>query len=181
MPLLEKTLSLVGTERNTIRDEIIMKFLQEPPGTGKKDKCSRVFYTVEDIHGLKILLRRPAPLNKGFDFIVITDVYLFKKNNRRHKDPSHADIIDSLIYCKQNYPAQYNDVINEINNVFNNCNPSNITTNNIGFFKDYQNNLHPIQIIIYILKWLFIEQDMTYWNWSGRQMFYDTLHTNNLV
>jgi hypothetical protein len=28
----------------------------------------------------------------------------------------------------------------------------------------------PVEMVLKILKWLFIEQDITYWNYDGRQM-----------
>lgn len=48
-------------------------------------------------------------------------------------------------------------------------------------FLDYSNQQHPIEIILLALKWLFIEQDFTYWNNSGRFMLYDTLKNYGLV
>ena len=37
-----------------------------------------------------------------------------------------------------------------------------------------------IEAILKAIKWLFIEQDITYWNWSGRQMLYSALKERNL-
>ena len=33
----------------------------------------------------------------------------------------------------------------------------------------------PLDLLLYTIKWLFIEQDMTYWNQSGREMYYNHL------
>ena len=38
-----------------------------------------------------------------------------------------------------------------------------------------------ILIILLAIKWLFIEQDITYWNWSGRNMLYNHLIEMGLV
>ena len=38
----------------------------------------------------------------------------------------------------------------------------------------FQNGL-PTDLILKVLKWLFIEQDITYWNRSGRDMFYNSI------
>ena len=35
----------------------------------------------------------------------------------------------------------------------------------------------PLDLLLYTIKWLFIEQDMTYWNQSGREMNYKALMT----
>jgi hypothetical protein len=44
-------------------------------------------------------------------------------------------------------------------------------------FKDYEGTAHPIEIILLAIKWLFIEQDITYWNWSGRDMLWGHIQT----
>ena len=38
-----------------------------------------------------------------------------------------------------------------------------------------------IEGILKIVKWLFLEQDVTYWNYSGRGMLYQCLKDNGLV
>jgi hypothetical protein len=30
----------------------------------------------------------------------------------------------------------------------------------------------PVDALLKILKWLFVEQDVTYWNWDGRTMLF---------
>ena len=45
---------------------------------------------------------------------------------------------------------------------------------NIQNFKDTINNIQ-IETILKLIKWLFIEQDITYWNFSGRNMLYKGL------
>ncbi|WP_220092229.1 hypothetical protein [Helicobacter sp. 16-1353] len=32
-------------------------------------------------------------------------------------------------------------------------------------------NGYPVDLILKVLKWFFIEQDIRYWNYSGREMF----------
>ena len=48
-------------------------------------------------------------------------------------------------------------------------------------FCDYEGRRHPIQVILLAMKWLFMEQDCAYWNYSGRQMFLDGLTENGLL
>ena len=38
-----------------------------------------------------------------------------------------------------------------------------------------------IEGILKLVKWLFLEQDVTYWNYSGRAMLYQSLKGNGLV
>ena len=48
-------------------------------------------------------------------------------------------------------------------------------------FHDYEDVEHPVEIIILAIKWLFMEQDCAYWNYSGRAMFYSALKEKGLV
>ena len=47
------------------------------------------------------------------------------------------------------------------------------------FYSDYSDDLEPLnnglspELILKVIKWLFIEQDIRYWNWSGRKKFMD--------
>jgi hypothetical protein len=106
--------------------------------------------------------------------------YLFKKTNRYHT-PSHDDIILALTYSQANYPTQYQSVKQHLHDAYNCINASFASGSPLGYFSDYNNNLHPIEIIILASKWLFIEQDITYWNWSGRAMLWNELVKKNLV
>jgi hypothetical protein len=182
MPLIRTPYTLISSTRNKIRDELINLFLLENPGTGKGVNCSKYEYTVESFSGYSIVLNRPARFNKGFDFTVSipTANYLFKKTNRYHT-PSHDDIILALTYSQANYPTQYQSVKQHLHDAYNCINASFASGSPLGYFSDYNNNLHPIEIIILASKWLFIEQDITYWNWSGRAMLWNELVKKNLV
>lgn len=180
MPNYTITFSLNIINRTQMRDDLINKFIKEQPGTGKGNLASRYTYTVDSFNTYQILLKRPTQLNKGFDFTVnISGVY-FKKQ-KLYSNPSHSDIINALTYCRNNYPTIYQNVIKQhIQNIYNCINvvfssPSGAT------FLEYNNNIHPIEIILLALKWLFIEQDCAYWNYSGRAMLYALLQSHALV
>jgi hypothetical protein len=182
MPLVRKNYALRSATRSDIRGEIINLFLTENPGTGTGSNCSKYEYQVESFLSYPIVINRPAVLNKGFDFTVSipTANYLFKKSRRYHT-PSHNDIIVALSYCKTNYPTQYQSVRKSLTDVYYCTNVSFAAGSSLGFFKDFNNALHPIEVIILAAKWLFIEQDITYWNWSGREMLWSHLVSNSLV
>jgi hypothetical protein len=179
MPLNKKVYTLKSSTRATIREELVRLFLNENPGLGIGDLSSKYHYAVESFAGIDIVIKRPAALNKGFDFTVNTSEALFMKL-RRYSNPSHNDILRSLSYCKNHYPESYSKVKQQLIGIYN-CSSLSVTQNDIGHFLDSDNNLRPIQIIILATKWLFIEQDITYWNWSGRQMFYTKLLSEGLV
>ena len=170
--------SLPSGNRITMRENLIQTFLREKPGTGIGNNASRYQYNVERFGNYIIFLKRPTQLNKGFDFTVNIDGLFFKKN-RRYSNPSHQDIINALTECKLNFPNIYPTIALKLQQIYDCKNPD--FTPSGATFCDYANNEHPIEIILLAVKWLFMEQDCAYWNYSGRAMFYDMLQANNLV
>lgn len=175
------TFNLPSTNRAQMRKDLITQFIQEQPGTGNGNLASRYTYQVEKLNNnYSIYLRRPTQLNKGFDFTVNISGLKFKKNIC-YSTPSHTDIINALMDCKNHFPAIYqNQIIPYLHNIYN-CIPVNFTNLTGATFADYQQIQHPIEIILLAIKWLFMEQDCAYWNYSGRTMFYNALQTNHLL
>ena len=170
--------SLPLGDRTSMRENLIKTFLRENPGTGIGNNASRYHYNVEQFGNYKIFLKRPTQLNKGFDFTVNIDGLFFKKN-RRYCNPSHQDIIDALTNCKVNFPHIYPSIAQELQQLYD-CESVSLIPSGATFC-DYANNKHPIEIILLAVKWLFMEQDCAYWNYSGRAMFYGVLQENDLV
>lgn len=174
--IVNYTLSL--NDRQSMRQNLIQTFLKEEPGTGKGDCASRYQYNVEQFGNYGIFLKRPTQLNKGFDFTV--NIYgLHFKKNRRYSNPSHQDIIDALTSCKNDFPDIYPTIAKILQQIYY-CSPFTLTKSG-ATFNDYNNTPHPIEIILLAVKWLFMEQDCAYWNYSGRAMFYNVLLERNLI
>lgn len=169
---------LPAGNRVSMRQNLIQAFLCEAPGTGTGNNSSRYQYNVERFLDYGIFLKRPTQLNKGFDFTVNIHGLYFKKE-RKYSNPSHQDIINALLDAKANFPTIYPLIISEINQIYN-C--ISVTLNVSGAtFTDYNGDTHPIEIILLAIKWLFMEQDCAYWNYSGRAMFYSALLSNGLL
>lgn len=164
--------------RRSMRINLISTFLQEEPGNGIKELASRYQYYVESFQNYDIVLNRPTQLNKGFDFTVNIKGMFFKKT-RRYTAPSHGDVINALQYAKAYYPHIYPTIAKNIQDIYN-CQPFTATPSGV-LFPDYDGNLHPIEIMLLAIKWLFMEQDCAYWNYSGRAMLYHELSTLKLV
>lgn len=159
-------------ERNTVRMRIVDKFSEEPPGLGKGDDASRFTYYVENLsHGRRVYLRRPANLHFGFDFVVYVEGVNFNLNSgRARRNPSHADIIADLQAKKAENPVAYRNLFRLLECVYN-CKDINFEqANEIEFGIGY-----PCDLILATVKWLFIEQDIRYWNYSGRDMFWEAI------
>lgn len=168
------TLNIEAVDKATYRRQLIGEFLNEQPGT--TTSVTEYYYFVETTDGDKrIYLKRPTALNKGVDFEVrVEDTYfrygvhgnIISTGNR----PSHNDIANDLIQKKNENPIEFSRLKTLLNKTYN-CQPIEDVE-----YKEYSFKTgHSVEIIFKSLKWLFIEQDVTYWNRSGRAMLYESL------
>lgn len=165
-----KEIKITATDRSIIRHELINIFLKEEPGTGKKDLCSFYNYFVDTLaDGKRIILKRPARLNKGFDFEVHVEDTNFGMKRWRTM-PSHDDIYYDLEKKAEENPQEFDKVRKIIKQLFECSHVEDKIIRSLNFATGYS-----IEAILKSIQWLFIEQDMTYWNWSGREMFYSHL------
>lgn len=156
--------------RNEVRMRVINKFAMEEPGTGTDVQASKYRYYVETLEtGNRVFLQRPANLHNGFDFLVCVEGIDFSEENKRSRSyPKHTDFGTDLELKKIEDPEMYRKLYKVLNKVFN-C--SNITDNELYSIKFSTG--YPVDLIVKTMKWLFIEQDIRYWNYSGRNMTWD--------
>lgn len=163
--------------RKEFRDNLILEFLKEKPGIGKKELSSKYKYYVESLkNGERIYLSRPTNLNKGMDFTVHLEKTEFREKGAYKDRPKHQEIIEDLIQKKLENSCEYEKVSKVLNKLYN-CE----FVNEEEYSNIYFSNGIDIEGILKITKWLFIEQDVTYWNHSGRGMLYQSLKDNGLV
>lgn len=182
MALKEVLHTLLSNNRVDARKEMVMLFLDEVAGTGIKENASKYNYIVETYLQYHIIIKRPGRLNKGFDFNVDIDGIKFKNRNKNgfHTTPSHKDIFDALQQVKSEYSENYDIVKLALNKIYKLEEIDSAEFEKIKF-KDYLQTEHPIFIVLLAIKWLFIEQDITYWNWSGRNMLKNSLEEKGLM
>ena len=152
-------------DRNDVRKRVINKFLEEAPGCGKGGLQSKYLYYVETLKsGKRIYLERPANLHHGFDFVVNVEdeIFLTKKGLKKHY-PAHHHIFKDLENKRAESPEKYKKLYELIENVYK-C--QEIEDIDLQF-----NSGYPVDLILKVAKWFFIEQDIRYWNYSGRTMF----------
>ena len=162
-----KCFSNLGT-RNQARKGVIETFLEEIPGTGTGDSASKYIYYVENLeNGNRIYLTRPGFKNKQFDFVINVENVNFNKGAGNVRTaPTHKDIFDDLALKKSNYETLYRKLFEMIKAVFE-CRDIPISS-----CKELQFDVGlPVDLILGVIKWYFIEQDIAYWNYSGRNMF----------
>jgi hypothetical protein len=157
--------------REDLRKVLVEEFLNELPGTGTGNLTSNYIYYVENLaSGNRIYLTRPAMLNKGFDFLVHVEHFTFQHGRQQNDAPAHRDIIDDLMTKRAHNLPDYTQLFSILQSIFRVQLVTPIQFAHLTALPGY-----PIDMIVGVVKWLFIEQDVTYWNWSGRQMFMDAI------
>lgn len=169
---ITKFFSNAGT-RNEVRMRVVNVLSIEKPGTGSGDLASRYTYYVETISdGNRIYLRRPANLHNGFDFLVCIENYNFSDEGKRNRNyPKHEDIVKDLLLKKRESIDLYKKLFSLIEDTYY-CRRD-VTGSDFNELKF--NEGYPADFILKSLKWLFIEQDIRYWNYSGRGMLWEGL------
>jgi hypothetical protein len=173
MNIIDLTNHEFSNDRAELRKELINLFLQESPGQGTGDQASKYKYIVKQLNdGKNVFLSRPANLNNGFDFTLNVENINFNEGltnddgrpKRASTRPTHQNILEDLSAKKSENFSLYSELMEQIDLIFNCQEP---TKTNLPFSSG-----HPSDLILECLKWLFIEQDVTYWNNSGRGMLY---------
>jgi len=154
--------------RMELRKIVVTQFLEEEPGLGRSSDASHYRYNVETLSdSRRIYLTRPAYLKKGFDFRINVEETIFQTG---HEYPKHDDIFDDLRLKKQEDPVMGKRLHEAIERIYNCEDPEDVLPEctDIKFSVG-----HPVDLILKVIKWLLIEQDIRDWNYSGRQMFKD--------
>lgn len=145
-----------------LRTYILNQWIAESPN-------SKYRYFVEVLaNGNRIYLERPGRLNKGCDFVIFIENHI-SFNNGNDKPPSHDFIIDDLDIKKQYLTQpQWDLLLQAIGSIYN-C-------ESFQTAFAFCNNLPAIgetyELVLKTLRWLFIEQDITYWSGQARNMLY---------
>jgi len=155
--------TLTGRDRAELRRAVAEKWLAEQPYTSYRynvERCS---------NRRRVYLLRPTHLNKGFDFQVNLESFrgsLPKKRAQKSEKPSHGDIFLDLQGKLAARPDLKAPLYSAICDVFDCAEPAeairrqpDLTSLAAGL---------PVDQLLCVLKWLFMEQDLTYWLYSGR-------------
>jgi len=125
-------------DREKIRRQLVNFFLEELPGSGKGELCSHYIYYVDELSdGKRVFLKRPAVLNKGFDFEVHIEDVNFGKS-RSTSMPSHRNIVEDLHLKKKENSGEYKK-LSEVIKILFDCNePSLAQIKSLKFRQDNQ-------------------------------------------
>lgn len=173
MSKCERTLSISNNgSRNKVRMRVIDALAKEVPGTGTDEDASRYIYYVETLKsGDRVYLQRPANLHNGFDFLVcVENTNYAEPGKRRRNYPKHTDLEADLQLKKAEDPVMYAQLHILLKSVFECHDVDETAMESIHF-----NVGLPVDHILKVIKWLFIEQDIRYWNYSGRNMTWNII------
>jgi hypothetical protein len=137
----------------------------------RESRYSSYKYYVEKCgDGKRIYLRRPTFLNKGFDFQV--NLEGFRSTTRKaakgitREMPSHRDVYKDLKGKLKERPRLRSDLYKAVCMTYDCVEPRKVLSK-YPKLKRLKKGL-PIEKTLKIIKWLFIEQDLTYWLGTGR-------------
>lgn len=166
--LLSSELKVEAGTRKELREKVVHAFLNEAPGTGTGALASKYCYFVETLSdGRRVFLTRPAWLNKGFDFEIRVQDEKFPGGRGRTTDrPNHSVIFEDLKQKLSEAPDTYARLFDLIERIYDCQEVTSKDFEDLTFKTGF-----PIDMILAVIKWFFIEQDVTYWNYSGRAMF----------
>ena len=138
------------------RSQILERFANLEPGSRTS------YFIVEELScGNRIMITTPGQLNKGMDFRVNYEGSNWTTEGGRSRDyPSHDDITDDIL--EKISDAEHEDVemLKEaIESVYNCEEPS--------FHECFDDGIS-VEALLSLIEWLFMEQDLTYWSFSGR-------------
>ncbi len=165
---LEYTLNVdVYNDKKQIREYILKQWINEACNT-------KLRYFVEELSDKRrIYLERPARLNKGCDFVIyVEDLVVYK--NGKDKAPSHNIVLDDLSEKKALLPEQeWNLVLFAIESIY--LCKSFATSYSIVEKVKNINNGCSYELLLKLIRWFFIEQDITYWSGEGRDKLYNAI------
>lgn len=160
--------------RNEVRMRVVEQLALENPGTGSGNDASKYIYYVEQLYsGDRVYLQRPANLHNGFDFLVcVENTNYALPGERRRNYPKHTDFSVDLQKKKRENPEMYEQLYYLLLKVFECHDISDEEIKSIHFETGFS-----VDHIVKTIKWLFIEQDIRYWNYSGRNMTWGLVPT----
>jgi hypothetical protein len=125
-----------------------------------------VSYVVDELStGAPVFLIRPAWLNKGYDFKVCVEGW----DESANPAPSHSEVYSDLYWKREHDSSEaFEAICAAVKDIHNGAAPNEVLSEYSGEF-DFSVGRRP-EALLKPLPWLFIEQDIRYWNYTGRNM-----------
>lgn len=164
---IEETLDISAhKDKLAIRIAILLQWSEEKEG----EKYRYFVHTFAD--GTRLYLERPARLNKGCDFVIFLENENLAQNGN-DKPPSHKDLWNDLAVKKQKLTADNWRALYQAIACVHAVRPYEISPATCKAI-DSVTGLSA-EKILRLCEWFFIEQDITYWSGTGRNMLFESL------
>jgi Holliday junction DNA helicase RuvA len=156
------------------RHEIVQKVVNTFINTEfrERGKGIRFYYPVEKLsNGSLLYLRRPGGLQKwNFDFKVDVKEEMGLGKGR------HQDITADILNKKEENPEQFEKLVQAMTAVYG-CSECDVNQvlNKYGDLQSSFKTGANVEILLKVLKWMFIMEDIVYWNYDGRAKLYNYL------
>lgn len=159
---------LLEDTREKLRVAVLMKWAKEVCGSAAD--FQRYRYNVEQLpNGGLVYLHRPAFMNKGCDFVVHCDPAIPRDDGKRYKNPRHKDLTGELKRITEQIADGNTRILAAVDAVWR-CEDVATTCALLCDGIDNPDWAFRAERALKVAKWLFIEQDITDWNTSGRDM-----------
>lgn len=163
-----KIINIKGSlRRHKIVKKVVTTFISRE--YNKKGKGITFRYPVEDLPDGQLFIARPGH-KKNFDFKVNveTDFGL--------GEGSHIEIAKDIRRKKQENPEKFENLLKAISEIYN-CSESDvgaILETYAGLDNSFKKGAK-VQILLKVIKWLFIMEDIVYWDNEGRAFLFNFL------
>ena len=146
---------------NRLRTGVVLTF-----SINEKRDEQYISYVVDELQdGSPVFLIRPAWLNKGYDFKVCVEGWDESANSA----PSHSEVYSDLYWKRENSgESSFQALCEAVVDIHDGSSPGSVLETYGGDF-DFSVGRTP-EALLKPLPWLFIEQDIRYWNYTGRNM-----------
>lgn len=117
----------------------------------------------------KLFIKRPGGLQKwNFDFkvIVTPDMNMLRG--------THADVVNDILTKKKENKEASNDLLKALEEICN-CTENDVDKVLAGFPKlsNAFRSGAKVDVLLKVLKWMFIMEDIVYWNYDGRMKLFN--------
>jgi hypothetical protein len=165
---------MIEIKGSLARHEIVRKVINTfiDAESQQKGKGIKFRYPVENLSiGEQLFIFRPGGLNKwNFDFKVkVTPELGLGKG-------SHKEIASDLRCKKQENQQKFGELLQAITEIYN-CSENDVDSvlrNYVNLQASFQTSAK-VDILLKVVKWMFIMEDIVYWNYQGRAMLYNVL------
>lgn len=158
------------------RHEIVQKVVDTFITTEFKErgKGIRFLYPVEKFSdGDLLYLRRPGGLQKwNFDFKVDVKEEMGLSKGR------HDDITTDIRNKKEENPQRFEELRLAVSEVYecSECDVDRVLNEHADLQSSFKTGAN-VEVLLKVLKWMFIMEDIVYWNYEGRKKLYNYLQT----